>query len=827
MRSQLSTLRLCGTAYAVGVLFFLSGSVRAKGQSYVATGGGHVTFSFDRAALDQHGLKFLPQGERSYDSSDSQSVSFSFFVQDSSDLQLELAGKDLSDIGGVINTCGALLLDRSGERVVVGNLQLVSSASSAWVVRNLISAQGAPTDLFFFWPDTVNYPGAGEELFVAGDLYVAEDSPFDLITSPRAPLLIGRVSVSLEIGQQPSRCAIRKRPIQNSFEAQTRSTQVIGPDVIVAELQSVIRIDRVGDLTSFAVGTTACNIGDQRAKWISGTNQHPVIVQNLHRLHNDRFEQIGMSWVKHGFYAVSQSLCSLCRDPTDGSELGVGCSDPYSASLNAVQSNMSPRYEVDGFTGDFPYPWQGPAATNRIERRLQAHDADLDPLFNAGARYFIEGHYVMADDAAAGTMENNASYREVELSNPEPGMYRLEINYDWNTQRAQPAVRAWQDVDPSVVEADIRVPGEGLFILAAKASPTGTGMYRYAYALQNLNSDRSARSFSIPIPNGAIVGNLSFHSPEYHSGEPYSPADWVVTVSDRSITWSTDTFETDPMANALRYDTVFSFYFETNAEPASTAVTLGLFKPGFPTEVVDVSIGPKLELIDCNRNERQDQCDVDCAAFGCDLPCGDSLDCNSNGIPDECEADCNGNGQADECDILACAEGELACSDCNANLVPDGCETDCDQNGIPDDCVAPADSDGDGVDDCRDLCPDANPNAQCACPPFGNCCWPVIAPNYCSGEGTMSSQDCLDASGEPDCLAAPCRLGCQLGDYDQDGDLDLRDFGAIQNCFSGWNSDGDFEPPSQECSIPLDFDGDDDIDLGDFATFEAHCNGPQ
>ncbi len=128
--------------YAVGLLFFLPESVRAEGQSYVATGGGYATFSFDRSALDQYGLKFLAQGERS---SDPQSASFSFFVQDSSDLQFELADKSPTNMGGAIDTCGALLLDRSGRRVVVGNLQFVPSARDAWLVRHFLTTQGTST----------------------------------------------------------------------------------------------------------------------------------------------------------------------------------------------------------------------------------------------------------------------------------------------------------------------------------------------------------------------------------------------------------------------------------------------------------------------------------------------------------------------------------------------------------------------------------------------------------------------------------------------------------------------------------------------------------
>ncbi|GMU26345.1 MAG: hypothetical protein AMXMBFR16_12500 [Candidatus Uhrbacteria bacterium] len=64
------------------------------------------------------------------------------------------------------------------------------------------------------------------------------------------------------------------------------------------------------------------------------------------------------------------------------------------------------------------------------------------------------------------------------------------------------------------------------------------------------------------------------------------------------------------------------------------------------------------------------------------------FDCNSNGIPDECEIeacplgdhncnDCNKNGIPDECDIANCPPGDSTCVDKNGNGIPDDCECAC------------------------------------------------------------------------------------------------------------------------------------------------------
>lgn len=57
------------------------------------------------------------------------------------------------------------------------------------------------------------------------------------------------------------------------------------------------------------------------------------------------------------------------------------------------------------------------------------------------------------------------------------------------------------------------------------------------------------------------------------------------------------------------------------------------------------------------------------------------------------------------------------------------------------------------------------------------------------------------------------------GDSDNDGDVDLVDFGAFQLCYSGTDSP---MQPGCECS---DFDGDNDVDLLDFGAFQIAFTG--
>ena len=188
----------------------------------------------------------------------------------------------------------------------------------------------------------------------------------------------------------------------------------VGTDVIVGDLASifgdpaVMKWGTVGGITAYSIGTVACNIGDQVLPWFGSTNEHPVIAQNLYRLQNGEIEQIGMSWLKHGFGALTNSACCPCQDPQNFSLLGVGCSDPYNSGLNGNQAGfdgqagLGPRSEVNAFTGFFPFPYGSQGLSgNAIYKRLQVQNDDVDPSLNPGALYFAEGHYVTPDDAAA------------------------------------------------------------------------------------------------------------------------------------------------------------------------------------------------------------------------------------------------------------------------------------------------------------------------------------------------------------------------------------------------------------------------------------------
>jgi hypothetical protein len=360
------------------------------------------------------------------------------------------------------------------------------------------------------------------------------------------------------------------------------SAQSVGPDVIVGSISDVGNYGTDGSgIYAYSLGTTSCNIGTVPVQWVANTNAHPVIGQHVFRLKPvagqpySRFEMIGMSWLKHGFTALAGNLCNSCQNPGTGSLLGVGCSDPYGASLNGSQGNGC-RSDVNASTGYFPYPSTGfPGAAPTIGRRIQIQATDVNPALNAGATYWADCQYVTADDALAGNKNNNASYRLMAFGTAPNFTGALS----GGTVQQQPAIMAWAAVDASVQITNVDILNDGRFIIAKRVTSLGGGNYHYEFAIHNLNSDRSGRGFTVDFPAGTTITQAGFRDVGYHSFEIWDGTNWPATINGASINWATtQTFAQNPNANALRWGTSYNFWFDATAA-AETNESIELFKP--------------------------------------------------------------------------------------------------------------------------------------------------------------------------------------------------------------------------------------------------------
>jgi hypothetical protein len=84
------------------------------------------------------------------------------------------------------------------------------------------------------------------------------------------------------------------------------------------------------------------------------------------------------------------------------------------------------------------------------------------------------------------------------------------------------------------------------------------------------------------------------------------------------------------------------------------------------------SVGDACDNCPAHPNHNQADCDNDGIGNVCAIALGLAVDCDFNGIPDNCEPDCNNNGRTDACDIA------LGTSlDQNVDGIPDDCQAAC------------------------------------------------------------------------------------------------------------------------------------------------------
>jgi hypothetical protein len=458
-----------------------------------------------------------------------------------------------------------------------------------------------------------NYDANTQSLSIKnGRLLISEGFAEKLGYPSQAGALAGNISVTATM--QPIQITElvngEVRSVEMPALAQPLPGTVPGPDVIVGELSGLAQFgSSIGTQVGLAVGTDSCNAGVENLNWFAlPNNDHPVIPQNLYRMsggptNTDRFEQIGQSSVKHAFTALTQNICGFGCNGVGGSQLGSGCSDPYSAGLNAGP-NLGSRAWINPFTGFFPRGDSQTPPNNhnghdhsaKIPHRILVEVDDLNQNLNAGATYFAEAQYVTKHEydwcqthPGQCNMYNNASYRRYNVSGINPP---FSFSAAASTVRTQPAIMAWTGATVTQIEP---VPGtDGLAFVAYKVTNIGQNLWHYEYAIYNQNLDRAIQSFA--IPNGCGIGffNIGFHAPPQHPGwandgtvgnAGYSSTPWAPTITSGALTWSTETFVQNQNANAIRWGTMYNFRFDSYRPPQNEFAVIGFFKTGVPISV--------------------------------------------------------------------------------------------------------------------------------------------------------------------------------------------------------------------------------------------------
>jgi hypothetical protein len=352
-------------------------------------------------------------------------------------------------------------------------------------------------------------------------------------------------------------------------------------DVKLGELYGLASNDHIGTFpngrSGLSAATTSCNVGDVDVPWNGPMAEtHPFIGLVLFREYNGSLEMIGQNYMKHGFFALSNSQCTPCQNPSGGSFLGVGCSDTYGFFNNASAFYLGPRDEVDPYSGTWeacgslfdgvPVDCQRDYSSepNGVNHRLEVEDVDLNVT---GATLYYEGIYVIADED---NFENEIGWREVS-------------SYGWDgsewdfTTAPGPGGSSLHPFEGSLVltwgdaqwAGDV-APNDGAVHHAVKVTDNGDGTWHYDYLVYNRNSSQAVDELVVPV-GSANITNLDFHDVDHDAGN-----DWTATVSSGTVTWSTT-------SHPIEYQTMFNFRFDADAPPVNGTIIGGIWRPASNT----------------------------------------------------------------------------------------------------------------------------------------------------------------------------------------------------------------------------------------------------
>src|SRR5437667_1276961 len=334
-----------------------------------------------------------------------------------------------------------------------------------------------------------------------GRLLISEEFANRLGRPSQAGLIVGRISTATTMYPIEVKTVVNGAVKSATLPPRAGWTQnpdaVHGPDIIVGDLPSLAQFGSAGTQVGLGVGTTSCNNGDQPVDWFQLPNtDHPVIPQDLYRMsggasNNDRFEQVGQSWMKHAFFALEDNACGFGCNTSNcspGAQLCVGCSDPYDAGLNASQDGLGSRAWVNPFTGAFPSGannHNGHTHTG-TSHRILVEGNDLNTTLNPGATYYAESQYITPHEYAwcqanpgQCNMYNNASYRQFIVT----GTTNFTFTANGATVRMSPAINAWTGATINGIQP---VPGvDGFGLLGFKVTNPSAGVWHYEYAVYN------------------------------------------------------------------------------------------------------------------------------------------------------------------------------------------------------------------------------------------------------------------------------------------------------------------------------------------------------
>ncbi len=326
----------------------------------------------------------------------------------------------------------------------------------------------------------------------------------------------------------------------------------------------------------FAPNATLKNVGEADVAWYGkftgnydpyNNSQHPFLFWSAYREVDGRFEQIGLSGIKHAFYTLNTNCTYNCGN---NHILYKGCEDVYSVSNNDGGSYLGPKEELEAFTGIWEEVGsffdqdgngiQDNISNNTDENRLIVHDSDI---IDSNNDFYFSAWYLIRDDI---NIFNTMGHRSYDLISNQQGTAWSFNNP--GTLFPGPASDAY--VTPNTTAQDLMSasyrslqPQEGHLTVAVKVIELEDGLYRYNYMVENHDYDPQVSEIEVTLPAFASYADFVWSDIDHDENN-----DWqVIRQEDKLILSSIN-------GNYIDWGMLFSFSFTTNVPPEIGTLTL-------------------------------------------------------------------------------------------------------------------------------------------------------------------------------------------------------------------------------------------------------------
>ncbi len=503
-----------------------------------------------------------------------------FPIQDISSLQMQVP-------------YGIITKITSGHLIINTNISLSYGDSTI----KITSLKLKPTSIFNK-SDIVNFvliDNNKNELFTASSIHLEFDidnklmkmSNIDLIATTtlakllKSPQIAGEVIAQLHVYNKLSIPDGAKTSLK-TIEAITCATNPVWPpagDVDVA-LLNLSQLTHVGSVSPekiiIAPSASLKNIGTADVAWYEkftapsvpyNNDQHPYLNWSIYREVDGRFEQIGLSGIKHAFYTVNTN-CACAG----GHVLGLGCEDVYGVGNNDSNRDLGPRKELEAFTGlwencgsYFDPTCTGSQQNNSSDLGQNRLITDTNKLTDPNnTQLFFQAWYVIRDDI---DIFNSMGYRDFSPTQNAGGGWSMN---EGTVFKNGPALDNY--VTPNSIStlesSQSYSSSEGHFTVASKVVDIGNGLYRYNYAIENYDFDPRFNQFTIPLLDSPLISNFIFSDSDDNALN-----NWMFDFSQNKL------HVTGNNTNEQDWGMLFSFSFTAPAPPEQGIISINVVNP--------------------------------------------------------------------------------------------------------------------------------------------------------------------------------------------------------------------------------------------------------